>query len=507
VLCALGLLLACASARPQRAPELAGVVVGAQSGRPLVGALVVLREPAKSGIPPRASFRHHEERTGAGGRFTVAASVRWSWRSGSSAGERGEVFSVFAPGYRCSLPLPLSPDRVVRIELQAASDPSEQRDSCPPPPAPAAVLPRYAAAVALLERSATHTAELRRRQADGHPADPLAALLSLGYGANCPGPILDFALHPEGRRLAFQEHTSRGVAIRVAFLDKATQAPMLIGYASEHPPRRLQWSANGALTLFREPGSLAWRISPRERAEKIWRPASGSKPSEPGPRDLPALASEENRTPSSQRRSLTVRRYLDPHTRLPTQWLTVTREDGGRVRLQLPGEPCARGGRSGSPTQGLAAHGNSAFDLRWVNGGCHLVRIDLGTGAWSPLDRAGSTGLCRESRRMASSELRRALPDYARRLEALLADPQIDPRAGYMLWIEPGRPGRVEAQDRLGGRRWLEAPRLPVRTPLRRIHLVPVAPLPRADASTSPRSPAGSASPRPRSQAPPGPGA
>ena len=112
-----------------------------------------------------------------------------------------------------------------------------------------------------------------------------------------------------------------------------------------------------------------------------------------------------------------------------------------------------------------------ALDLRFVDGGCHALAINLEDGAVSRLDHADGDGVCRDTRRIPAEHLGLALRGYIRELEAALTRSGADPAAAYTLRIAPDGAVTVETRDFAGLPRRLAAPRFPVATPLRRIEV------------------------------------
>jgi hypothetical protein len=312
----------------------------------------------------------------------------------------------------------------------------------------------------------------------------LAARAALGFGENCQGPVLDLALAPSGARAALLVAGPAGADVRVVEVAHARpRASELAGHELQTPPRRLAWTSPTELVLW-EPASETDRIvSPSifasQRFEVIWTapgaplpppaepvfgrgPAASAAPLDPG--DL-----NDEGDALWLGRSFALVRSPDPETGLGTDRLRITQRDGTRYRIELPGEACGPAGRFGRPHYRMAAGGEVGVDLRFVEGGCHAVAVDLATGSWSKLDGAAEPAVCREQRRIPAAHLGVALRGYSRELEVALTAAGADPAAAYALQISPDGAVWVEARDFAGQPRRLRAPRFPVRTPLRRI--------------------------------------
>jgi hypothetical protein len=117
----------------------------------------------------------------------------------------------------------------------------------------------------------------------------------------------------------------------------------------------------------------------------------------------------------------------------------------------------------------MAADGRSGLDLRFVDGGCHAVRIDLETGAWQKLDAATQPAQCESARRIPAANLAVGLRGYMREVESALVEGGADPAAAYVLEIAPDGETTALARDFSGGRLSMRVPQFPLATPLRRI--------------------------------------
>lgn len=420
-------LLACApfSRWPRAAPGgLEGEVRSRGSGRPLAGALVLLR------IPPR---RFAELRTDAAGRFALDGSGLRVDGAGGVA-DRLELVTAYAAGHRCAPSRILESNERLRLELEPAGL-RAQRASCPAPPPAAGI--RYASVFALLEQAAGSGSGAGSGRSPARVVEEALDPRTLfGFGGNCRGPVLGFAVEPGARRLAYQEAAGPGIAIRLLRLgarDASAFEPL--AYASRVPPRRLAWREDGSLWL---------------EAAAAWTGTTGDR------RLLPALASGGGRVDASPASTRVAKGAGDEAHRAP--------------RPELPGQACVMVDTERFAPAGQVGAGRR-IELRFVGGGCHLVERDPARGSLARLDRAEGRARCRDARRVSAAQLRRALPGYWRRLKVLLETLPAPPREGFALRVEPDGQVFLEARDWLGGERVLEAPSFPVKTPLRRIEV------------------------------------
>jgi hypothetical protein len=188
-------------------------------------------------------------------------------------------------------------------------------------------------------------------------------------------------------------------------------------------------------------------------------------------------------------RSFALERRLDPETGLSRDRLRVTHEDGSHHEIDLPGESCGPRARFGRPHYRIVAGGRLGLDLRWVDGGCHALRIDFETGGWARLDRGDAPSVCRAQRRVAPGQLATALRGWTRELHSAMDRAGADSSAAYILRIAADGSTQVRARDFIGEPVTLKAPRFPVTTPLRRVDVTNVAPATpgtRAQPQTSP---------------------
>jgi hypothetical protein len=189
---------------------------------------------------------------------------------------------------------------------------------------------------------------------------------------------------------------------------------------------------------------------------------------------LTVLAPEDLNDEGNSRwrgRSFVLQQRPNPETGLPQDDLRVYREDSTSYTLLLPGEVCGPRGRFGRPQYRIAADNRTSLDLRFVNGGCHVVRTDLETGVWSALDTVDRTGVCRAERSVQPAELKTALRGYVRELESAIFEAGADPAAAYALRIEPNGTTRLDTRGFSGESMTIEVPRFPLSTPLQRIEI------------------------------------
>jgi hypothetical protein len=486
------------------APGIEGTVVDRASGEPLADAIVLVRFDGHYGdaLPDREHLGHAETVTGPDGRFRVRTYVRGGVSLWPHFRTEARVVGVMREGYRCPPLLLVPSSEPLRIELSAALDPADRRDSCRPVSSRRGEAEAYHAAWRKLFPTRV-SAEEREQQRQLERL--LAARAAFGFGDNCEGPVRDLALAPGGRHAAFAADAAEGPEIRLVELTPgAGGRDRLVAKAEGVPPRRLAWTGPDELVLW-QPSSEADRvISPSifapGRSEVVWTgsralpraldggaPASSKRTSSHRPLDPEDLSDEaETRWLG---RSFSLERRLDPETGLSRDRLRVTRADGSRHEIDLPGEPCGPRARFGQPHYRIAAGGRLGLDLRWVDGGCHAVRIDFETGGWTRLDHGDAPSVCRAQRRVAPGQLATALRGWTRELHTAMDQAGADPGAAYVLRIAPDSATQVQARDFAGEPLTLKAPRFPVSTPLRRIDVTNVAPATpgsRAQPQTSP---------------------
>jgi hypothetical protein len=176
-----------------------------------------------------------------------------------------------------------------------------------------------------------------------------------------------------------------------------------------------------------------------------------------------------------QGRSFVLEQRLNALTGLPQSALRVYREDSTQYRVSLPGEVCGPPGRFGRPQYRIAADNRTILDLRFVEGGCHVIQSDLENGRWSALDDIDQPGVCRTTRRFQEAELRAALRGYVRELDEAIARAGADPAASYAIRIKPDGQAQLDTRSYAGEVISIEVPAFPISTPLRRIEVSTLA--------------------------------
>jgi hypothetical protein len=476
------ILIHAACVMPVRvAPAVEGVVVDQASGAPLSDALIVVRFDGRYDdvLPDRDLLGHLEARSDAQGHFRVGPLRRPGLSLWPLLRTEARVVSVLRQGYRCARPVAASRATPVEIRLAAALDPIDRRESCRPVAARSGEAKAYMAAWRALFPAPAPEPSEGEREMDR----VLAARAALGFGENCQGPVLDLALAPSGGRAALLVAGPAGAEVHVVELARSgRRASELAAREPQAPPRRLAWTSPTELVLW-EPASETDRVaSPSifasQRFELIWT-AAGAPPPPAAPAfgGLPS-ASATPLDPGDLNdegdalwlgRSFALIRSPDPETGLAIDRLRIVQRDGTHYQIELPGEACGPVGRFGRPHYRMAGGGELGLDLRFIEGGCHAVAIDLTTGTWSKLDAAAEPAVCRDRRRIPAVHLGVALRGYSRELEAALAAAGADSAAAYALTIAPDGSVRVEARDFTGQARRLRGPRFPVTTPLRHI--------------------------------------
>jgi hypothetical protein len=384
------------------------------------------------------------------------------------------VVGVMHDGYRCAAPRAVPDTGSVRIALTPALDDSDRRESCRPMTAERGEATAYMDAWRTLFAGASGQVP---NDGDRQVERLLEARAALGFGENCAGPVTDLAIAPGGARAALRITGAQGGLVRIELA--SGEQSRIDAEASVSPDARLAWLAAAELVLV-DPGAAPERTFTRASLatagfERIWSgetapaapaPGIGGAPGRP-PLDPEDLSDESDRLWMG--RSFALARKLDSSTGLPADELRVTRRDGSRIAFLLPGEACGAQGRFGRPHYRIAADGRSGLDLRFVDGGCHAVRIDLESGAWAKLDTASAPAQCETARQVPMANLVTALRSYMREVEGALAEGGADPAAAFMLQIDEDGETHAQARDFAGDRRTLRVPRFPVRTPLRRI--------------------------------------
>lgn len=460
------LLVGCVPLPLKVAGSIEGRVVDAVSGQPVEGALVVIRFDGvyDEVLPESVPLGHREAISDSWGRFHAGPVIApgfmaWPWLR-----TRAQVATVLREGYRCAAERLLpAQGETLRIPLQRALDRNEQQESCRPVAAAASEIPQYTKAWKDLHPMVIPDPgpTLAEKEVDR----ALAARAALGFGPNCHGPVEDLALDPSGQWVAFSVRDGKRVEIWVS--GSALADAQLVALGSDSPPRTLTWTGAGEL-------ALRDRL---ERLERVWTPVAVSEapPASQAPEDAgaplpfePADHYDETATRWMGRAFVSLRE-LDPVTGLPRDLLRVTGPGDRSQTLALPGEACTQDGRFGRPHYRVSEDGRFGFDIRFVDGGCRAVAIELATGAWHRLDSTDVAASCERTRRIPASHLGTALRGYLQEIEASLTRAELDPASAFSLRIAASGDTRIETHDALGARRVLPAPRFPVTTPLRRI--------------------------------------
>jgi hypothetical protein len=330
----------------------------------------------------------------------------------------------------------------------------------------------------------------------------LEARSVFGHGANCVGPVVDLALDPSGQRVALALLARKGTQIQMARLGPGG-APRVVSEATLRRGQRLAWTRAAELVLW-EPALRAGRTvseaaGPGERFEVVWTapdaalPAGGDFSAPLLPLDPARIYDEDDAR--WRGRGFELRRDVDAVSGLARVRLEVTHPDGRRQSVKLPGQTCGPPGRFGHPHHRLGADGTSAVDLRFVDGGCHAVRVDLESGRWSKIDAASAPARCRSVRSVPAQQMRAALRAYMQDVAQTLEANRADPGTAFALHVGPGGETRAVTRDLRGGKHTVALPRFPLATPLRRIEVTVAggrSPLP-----VDPRPPASAAQPRP----------
>jgi len=477
---------ACLPTPVLHAPEVGGRVVDAETGDPLVGAIVVVRYDARYEdlLPDRDLVGHAEIESDANGEFRAGPVWRFGLSLWPLVRTEARVTGVMLDGYRCPSPVAIPAAGRVQVALTRAFDPTDRRTSCRPVSATPAEAPRY-----LAEWRSLHPGVLSEhdKERDRELSRVLAARDVFGFGENCEGPVADLALAPDGRRLAYLVHESASSRVGVVAVegDARPLASVPAGSASRSDPnsgtRRLAWAGADELVIWEPANRLdrAFSVSLVSMAgappEVIWRADAASGESVAatgsGPSRRPQAVEEVNAAGEAlwQGRSFALVRSLDPETGLALDRMRVIGSDGTRREIPLPGETCGPRGQFGRPQHRIGDGGRTAFDLRHVQGGCHVVGIDLSTGAWRVVDSVDAPTACREARSIPAAQIDLALRGYALEIEEALEAAGADPAAAYSVRIEPGGDTRVVSRDFGGDIRVAPLPTFPIATPLLRI--------------------------------------
>lgn len=478
LLCAALAALAAGCLPIELGPIVQGRVLDAQSGAPVADAVVVVRFDLRRDerLPERDLLGHREARTDAEGRFRLAAEAGAGLSAWSQGGAEARVVGVIKEGYRCPHPRAVSASGRVTLQLELANDRDERRASCRPVGAGPGEAPSYQAAWQELYRrgrarpNEVHDAELERL---------LSARATFGFGENCRGPAVDLALSPDGERVAVALDTAEGQHVEVLRLVPEPGRLALLRLP-ERDRRRLGWVSDDELVLW-EPGAvLAPTAAPSgssfEHSQRtLWRSPSASAGTRRSARREPGDLADVD-IARWQGRSFQVLRSLDATTGFGIDRLRIDAAGRDPVDHRLPGEACGPRGQYGRPHFRIDASGGRGLDLRFVEGGCHAVSVDFGSGAWRRLDSVPRPASeCREQRRVPLAHLRSAVGDYVSVLEQTLLAADGDPEDAYSIEIGADGHTRLSGRDYMGGYLRLEVPDFPLRTPLHRIVVTTVA--------------------------------
>ena len=482
-----GLQISCVVLPVRFASGVSGTVVDRASGKPIAGALVVVRFDGHYDdiLPDREVLGHREAKTDASGRFSIGSLIKPGISAWPTYRTEARVVAVMSDEYRCPRPLRVSDSHEVRVGLQRALDENDRRDSCRPVPAEKGEAVAYMAAWRALYPDLHAGPDID----EVHQLERLlSARSAFGFGENCEGPVLDLALSPDGRRAAFEIARDQVSEVHVVELRaNRSRLAQVIPRDAQSSPRRLAWMNPVDLVLW-EPSEDSYQaVSPSVFStgefERIWSatgPASHALNRDEGPalrfeeKAVRVLAPEDLNDEGDSRwrgRSFVLQQRPNPETGLPQDDLRVYREDATSYTLSLPGEVCGPRGRFGRPQYRIAADNRTSLDLRFVNGGCHVVLTDLETGEWSALDAVDRAGVCRAARRVQPAEFRTALRGYTRELESAIFEAGADPAAAYALRIEADGTTRLDTRGFYGESMTIEVPRFPLDTPLQRIEI------------------------------------
>ncbi len=468
-------LTACVVLPVRIGPAVAGQVVDQASGKPIADAIVVVRFDGRYDdvLPDRDLIGHQEARTDASGRFQMDRIVRPGFSAWPLFQTEARVVGVMHAGYRCASPRAVPEAGPVRIALTPALDALDRRDSCRPVSAERGEVTAY------MDEWRTLFADSGAQPPDGNERQVerlLAARTLLGFGENCSGPVMDLAVAPDGARAAFRVAAGEGARVQRVELASGAQTTIDVGASLN---TRLAWVGASELVLVEPESMQTHSLAMLASAPhvRLWSAAQEASPAAPAPgwssASRPRPLDPENLNDENDRawrgRSFVLARTLDSTTGLPADELRVTRTDGSRFALALPGEACGLPGRFGRPHYRMAADGRSGLDLRFVDGGCHALRIDLESGSWQRLDSASQPTQCETARRIPAANLSTALRGYMRDVKAALSEGGADPAAAFVLEIAEAGETTAQSRDFAGNRLSLRVPRFPIATPLRRI--------------------------------------
>jgi len=239
-----------------------GIVVDAESGEAIEGAVVVVRFDGHrdSVLPDRELLGHREDTSNATGNFDIGSIVRPGLTTWPVYKTEARVVSAIKAGYRCATPQATHPKQEITIELQRALDLDDQRESCRPVPAERGEAGAYMTSWRELFPSEKTAADIvNERQI----SRLLEARSALGFGDNCHGPVNDLAIASDGSHLGFSATGHSFSEIRVIdFSSEGGFDPMLIAGDKNLPPRRLVWTRAGDLVLWEPAGDSHRSVSP-----------------------------------------------------------------------------------------------------------------------------------------------------------------------------------------------------------------------------------------------------
>ncbi len=461
-------------------PSISGRVQDASTGKPVAGAVVVVRFDARYDdlLPDRDVIGHREVTSAADGSFALGRSAEPGLAIWPFVRTEARVVGVIADGYRCPAPRVVPAAGPLSVELTAAQDAEDRRDSCRPLGARAAEAPRYLAAWQALHPR-DDVREQREQERDLERL--LAARSVFGFGENCRGPVVDLALSPDGRSVAWRVESRAAGRVEVRATGESAGPPVQVAFPEGHSANRLAWTARSELVLWEPASELDRSLSPSALSASgtapllLWRAGRAAQPPASAgrdPRSLPLEPSDLSDEGDARwlGRSFRVTRSLDPETGLARESLRIRSAGRELQSIDLPGEACGPRGEFGLPQLRIAADTRTAFDLRHTGGGCGVVAIDLATAAWRRLDRSGA-GTCSTQRHVPATHLQTAMRGYMVEVEERLVAAGGDPSAAFSLRLAGD--GSAEAVSRTAAGQLIRArvPRFPTRTPLRRIEV------------------------------------
>ena len=235
-------LTACVVLPVRIGPTVEGQVVDQATGKPIAGAIVVVRFDGRydDALPDRDLIGHEEALTDASGRFQMGRIVRPGFSAWPLFKTEARVVGVMHEGYRCAAPRAAPESGLLRIALIPALDMLDRRDSCRPVSAERGEVTAYMDAWrTLFADDAARAPDESERQVERL----LAARTVLGFGENCTGPVTDLAVAPDGARAAIHDRRlGRAALERIELASGARRA-----IDAESEPRRTRASPGSAL--------------------------------------------------------------------------------------------------------------------------------------------------------------------------------------------------------------------------------------------------------------------